>query len=152
MKQTTLIVAITFLIGAGFALRASNASYANTQANQLANAAANNDTTTKLNTLKQYVASHSGSTITVVLTGAYNTAVQQVQTEASAMATPSSSLYAAAQAACAGHAMPSRRFKRHAINSTSKHTVHRLPQPWIWHNQNYLTIHIILSLRFLPLI
>jgi hypothetical protein len=105
MKPTIFVIAIALLIGGGFGLRASNAAYAHTQATQLAAAAANQDTQTKLNDLKQYVATHSGATITVQLTAAYNAAVQQAAVAATATATPSSSLYAAAQAACAGHAV-----------------------------------------------
>ena len=105
MKPTALIIAIALLIGGGFAIRASNASYAHTQATQLAAAQNNSDTAAKLNALKQYVATHSGSTVTVELATAYNDAVKQVEAETAAVATPSSSLYAAAQAACAGHAV-----------------------------------------------
>ncbi len=105
MKATFLLIATALLIGAGFAVRAANANYAHTQAAQLAAAEANSDTTTKLNGLKQYVSTHSGSTITVQLTAAYDAAVRQAQTEAAVAAAPSSSLYAAAQAACAGHAI-----------------------------------------------
>lgn len=107
MKAATLIIAIALLIGGGFALRASNASYARTQASQLTAAGANSDTTAKLNALKQYVSTHSGSTITVQLTAAYNSAVRQAQADAAVAATPSGSIYAAAQAACAGHAVAS---------------------------------------------
>lgn len=102
MKQSLLIVAIAILIGAGFLVRSSNASYAQAQAKLLAAAPANDTTTTQLNALKDYVSTHSGSTITVQLTAAYNAAVQQVEAEATAGSTPSASLYAAAQAACSG--------------------------------------------------
>ena len=104
MKPTAFIIAIALLIGAGFAIRASNANYAHTQATALSQAENNSDTAAKLNDLKQYVSTHSGSTITVELATAYNDAVKQAEA-ASTTATPSSGLYAAAQAACAGHAV-----------------------------------------------
>jgi len=102
MKPPVLIFAIAVLIAGGFWARSSNASYSQAQAKILAAAPANQATTTQLNDLKQYVATHSGSTVTVQLTSAYNAAVRQVEAEAATIATPDSSVYAAAQAACSG--------------------------------------------------
>jgi hypothetical protein len=106
MKSAVMIIAIAALIGAGFIARSTNQSYARAQATELAVAPANADSTVKLNALKQFVESHSGATITVQLTAAYNSAVQTAEA-ATASSTPSSSLYAAAQAACASHAAAS---------------------------------------------
>jgi hypothetical protein len=102
MKNTVLILLIAVLIGAGFVVRVSNASYATTQAKLLAAEPVSSTMTTQLNALKEYVSNHSGSTVTVELTMAYDDAVQQAQTAASSGSTPSGALYAAAQAACAG--------------------------------------------------
>lgn len=104
MKQTILIVAIIALSVAGWLARASNASYAHDQAVQLSAAAAGSETTAQLNTLKTYVMNHSGTTVTVVLNVAYQQALQAYQA-ATTPAVPSSTLYAEAQAACAGHAI-----------------------------------------------
>jgi len=104
MKQAILFVAIVALAVAGLLTRAGNASYARDQASQLASAAAGPETTAKLNALKSYVMSHSGTTVTVVMTAAYQQALQAYQA-ATTPTPPSSTLYAEAQAACAGHAV-----------------------------------------------
>jgi hypothetical protein len=103
MKSTIFVIMITFFIAMGFGVRSANGNYAQTQAKRLAAMDATDAANTKLNDLKNYVATHSGSTVTVVLTTAYNNAVQVA--EAAAASTPSTQLYAAAQAACAGHAV-----------------------------------------------
>lgn len=104
MKQTILLVAIVALAIAGLLSRSSNASYARDQAMQLSSLAAGTETTAKLNSLKTYVMGHSGTTVTVVMTVAYQQALQAYQ--ASVTPTPpSSTLYAEAQAACAGRAV-----------------------------------------------
>ena len=104
MKQTILLVTIVALAVAGLLTRVGNASYARDQATQLSAAAAGPETTAKLNALKTYVMSHSGTTVTVVMTAAYQQALQAYQ--AATMPTPpSSTLYAEAQAACAGRAV-----------------------------------------------
>lgn len=104
MKRSIIILVIVALAIAGWSVRSKNASYARSQASQLATASAGAATTTKLNNLKQYVMNHSGSSVTVVMQAAFDQAAQAAQ--AAAVPPPSSStLYAEAQAACAGHAV-----------------------------------------------
>ena len=104
MKQTIILFAIIALAVAGLLSRSSNASYARDQAMQLSAAPASPETTLKLNALKTYVSSHSGATVTVVMTSAYQQALQAYQA-ATTPTPPSTTLYAEAQAACAGRAV-----------------------------------------------
>jgi hypothetical protein len=100
-----MITGIAALIVGGFVVRFNTASYVQNQAKELAAAPNNAATTAQLNALKRYANSHSGATVTVHLTTAYNEAMQVYQQAEIAATAPSSALYAAAQAACAGHAI-----------------------------------------------
>jgi hypothetical protein len=102
LRQTIVIIIIAFLIGAGFAVRDETARYVQAQAATLATLPAGSTATAQLNALRQYTMTHSGATVTVQLTTAYNQAVEAAN---AATAAPSSGLYAAAQAACGGHAV-----------------------------------------------
>lgn len=102
MKRLILLIALVAFGISGWLTRQSYAATAQSRAAALANVTDGAVATRQLNDLRSYVVSHSGSSVTVTLTGLYDQAVAQTQT--AAVATPSAALYAQAQAACAGRA------------------------------------------------
>lgn len=101
-----LVLLITFGVS-GWLVRQSYSTYTHNQAAAMGAMTDPVTTIAKLNELKRYVTSHSGSSVTVALTATYNKAVSDAQAAAAQSAAPSTTLYAEAQAACLGRGVSS---------------------------------------------
>jgi hypothetical protein len=107
MRRVFFLILLIIFCASGWVIRQGYIAYARNQALVVSTMTEPVTTTAKLNELKRYVMSHSGSSVTVVLTATYNQAVSDVQAAQALAATPSTSLYAQAQAACAGRGVSS---------------------------------------------
>lgn len=100
-KRILFVVAAIALGAAGIFYRASNAHTARLQADDIVKAdAAGTDTTASLASLRDFVSSHMGASVTVTLKGSFDRAVAALPTPAPTA--NSSQVYADAQKACAG--------------------------------------------------